>query len=64
MVNYFEENSLLVYNQHGFRNGHSTSTAIMDYVQFFYQEADKRKLTSSIVIDYKRAFETIDQYIV
>ena len=63
LVDYFENNNLLLRNQHGFRKGLSTSTAIMDFVQVLYQEFDQRHTTSCIYVDYKRAFDTIDHVI-
>ena len=48
LVDYFENNNLLLINQHGFRKGLSTSTAIMDFVQVLYQE-----YISCTYVDYK-----------
>ena len=36
-VIYFENNLLLLSNQHGFHKGLSTSTAVLDYVDYLYQ---------------------------
>ena len=53
----------MCHNQHGFRKGLSTSTAIFEYVQFLYDNYDKCKSSSSVFIDYSRAFDTIDHEI-
>ena len=63
LVYHFECNSYLYPNQHGFRRGLSTSTAIFDYVQFLYDSYDSIKSSSSVFIDYSRAFDTIDHTI-
>ena len=49
---HFECNNYLCHNQHGFRKGLSTSTAIFVYVQFLYDNYDKGKSSSSVFIDY------------
>ena len=59
LVNFFENNALSYVYQHGFRRGLSTSTAVMEYVQYLYQAFDRRQTTSSIYVDYKHAFDTI-----
>ena len=63
LVYHFECHNYLFCNQHGFRKGHSTSTAIFDYVQFLYDSYDSSMSSSSIFIDYSRAFDTIDYII-
>ena len=63
IVYHFECNSYICPNQHGFRKGFSTSTAVFDYVQFLYDNYDAIKGSSSIFIDYSRAFDTIDHEI-
>ena len=63
LVYHFECNNYLFHNQHGFRKGLSTSTAIFDYVQFLYDSYDRIKSSSSIFIDYSRAFDTINHVI-
>ena len=63
LVRHFEENGLLFPNQHGFRKELSTSTAIFEYVQFLYNSHDSQECTNSIFVDYSRAFDTIDHFI-
>ena len=45
------------------RKGLSTSTAVLDYVEYLYRELDRKKVTSCVYVDYKRAFDTIDHTI-
>ena len=60
LVYHFECNNYLCINQHGFRKGHSTASAIFEYVQFLYDNFDCSNITSSIFVDYSKAFDTID----
>ena len=57
---HFETNCYLFKNQHGFRQGRSTSTAIFEYVTHLYEALDRQEYTSSIFVDYSRAFDTIN----
>ena len=63
LVYHFECNNYLCRNQHGFRREHSTASAIFEYVQFLYDNFDKLNSTSSIFVDYSKAFDTIDHEI-
>ena len=63
IVYHFEWNNYLFKNQHGFRKGFSTSSAIYDYVQYLYDNYDLMNVTSSLFIDYSKAFDTIDHSI-
>ena len=56
-------NNLLHKNQHGFRANRSTSTAIFDVMQKFFDAWNEKKYISCIFIDYSRAFDTIDHNI-
>ena len=56
LVYYFEDNGYLYDFQHGFRKGFSTSLAIFDYVQYLYDSYDTMQCSSSIFVDYRKAF--------
>ena len=60
IVYHFECNNYLCKNQHGFRKEHSTASAIFEYIQFLYDNYDRLNVTSSIFVDYSKAFDTID----
>ena len=60
LVNYFEENSYFHNRQHGFREKHSTITAINQVLRHVYDAYDLGKSTSCSFTDYKKAFETLD----
>ena len=60
---YFESNGYLYSFQHGFRKGYGTSSAIFGYVQFFSDSYDKMQCSSSIFVDYSKAFDTLEHNI-
>ena len=63
LVYHFECNNYLYKNQHGFRREHCTASAIYEYTQFLYDDFDKLNSTSSIFVDYSKAFDTFDHRI-
>ena len=63
LVYHFECNNYFCKNQHGFPKGHSTASAIFEYIQYLYEKYDVMKVTSSIFVDYTKAFDTIDHEI-
>ena len=63
LVYYFESYGLLFHNQHGFRMGKSTTSAITEFVQFLYENYDRRLDSSCVYVDYSRAFDTINHEI-
>ena len=56
---YIDSTGLLRWNQHGFRSGKSTGSAIFQYVKELYNLLDKSEITISTYIDYKKAFDTV-----
>jgi len=46
--------------QYGFRNNHSTSLALMDLMEEITTSLDKKQTTVGVLIDLKKAFDTID----
>ena len=48
LVYHYECNNYLCINQHGFKKGHSTASAIFECVQFLYDNFDCSNITSSI----------------
>lgn len=52
--------NILPINQSGFRPNHSTSTALLDVVDDMLRAVDKCKVTISIMLDYSKAFDSID----
>ena len=50
---------LLHRNQHGFRAGKSTGSAIFEYMNSLYTSYDRYESSVAVYIDYKKAFDTI-----
>ena len=58
--NYLTLNKILVENQFGFRQGHSTYMALLKLVNDITEELDKGNCSIGIFIDLLKAFDTID----
>ena len=56
---YINSTGLLHHNQHGFRTGKSTGSAIFQYTKYLYNALDNDETTTALYIDYKKAFDTI-----
>ena len=60
---FIDSTGLLHMNQHGFRTGKSTGSAIFDYVKNLYNGFDNTQSIISTYIDYKKAFDTVSHHI-
>ena len=60
LLNYFTFNNILVENQFGFRQGHSTYMALLKLVNDITEELDKDNWSIGIFIDLSKAFDTVD----
>lgn len=63
MVEFLLENNLLNCKQSGFRKLHSTSTAAIDVSDYILNEMGKGKYVGAVLIDFKKAFDTVDHKI-
>ena len=61
--NYLTEFELLSSTQFGFRNSHSTATALLDCTNEWYVNIDKKMFNLVVFIDLKKAFDTVDHNI-
>ena len=59
LVEYLTSHSVICPEQHGFRRGHSTESAMLDAVQFIISETDKGKAVSNIAADISKAFDSV-----
>ena len=57
---FLEENRVLDPRQHGFRSSFSTSTAIFALTKYLFQNYNEGNSTSCVLVDYSKAFETLD----
>ena len=60
LVNFLKENDLFHPLQSGFRESHSTETALIRLVDQLLFNLDNDKATGLVFIDYKKAFDLID----
>ena len=60
MSTHFDNSGCLSFNQHGFRKGKSTSTAILELTRVLTDNYNNTNHTSCVFVDYKKAFETLD----
>ena len=50
-------------NQSGFRNSHSTDTAVIYVSDYILGELGKKKYVGAVLVDLKKAFDTVDHRI-
>lgn len=60
---HLQNNHILPVNQSGYRKGHSCSTALLHIVDDVISMTDQGKITLLILLDYSKAFDTIDHNI-
>ena len=60
-LDYLEQFNLLHREQSGFRKSHSCHTALIKLTDTLYKELDNGNLTGIVFIDFKKAFDLVDQ---
>ena len=63
LCNFIEKESLYTTTQSDFRKGHSTTTILLKIRDDIKRAMNKSEVTLAILIDYSKAFDTIDQNI-
>ena len=63
LFNYLTEYNLLADSQHGFRPMLSTLTALLEAANDWYLNIDNGLLNGVLFLDLKKAFDTVDHYI-
>lgn len=63
LFHYLETNAILTTRQGGFRPGHSTTLTSSNLVMDILHAQNDGKTTAAIFVDLRKAFNTIDHYI-
>ena len=63
LFHYITSNNLLYNHQYGFREGHSTEAATLEFIDRIFSDLDQNKLPLAIFLDLSKAFDTIDHHI-
>ena len=63
LYNYLEDHKILYQNQYGFRNKKSTNQAIINHLQYLYDNLDSGHIIFSIFLDFRKAFDCVDHKI-
>ena len=63
VYDFLDSSKILSSSQSGFRHGHSTDTAVICVSDFILKELGKRKYVRAVLVDLKKAFDTVDHQI-
>ena len=63
LVEYLSDSNILNDNQHGFRTGKSTTTAIFDSLKLLFENWNSKLTSCCIYIDFSKAFDCLDHNI-
>ena len=63
LIEHINSNNILSAHQFGFRKHMSTFDAIMQLTEFIYESLDDKKSCLNVLIDYSRAFDTVNHSI-
>ena len=59
-MNYLVENSLLNSNHHAYRSYHSTTTAMIEMMDFWTQAVDSGEMAGVCMLDMSAAFDVVN----
>ena len=60
---FIEHFNIINSNQFGFRKKHSTSGAIIEYLNYAYKSLDSKQNLITVFLDFKKAFDTVNHSI-
>lgn len=63
LTNFLDKHNIIQPLQFGFRRSHSTTHAMLDMIAKIYEACEKRNYTACILLDIKKAFDSIDHKI-
>ena len=58
-MTHLDTHNIICPNQHGFRNGHSCESQLINTIQDLTEAADKGKQTDTIIMDFEKAFDKV-----
>lgn len=59
LVKYLEDNKILNLTQHAYRKGHSTTTCLMEVIEYIHKQRDSGKIVGLASLDLSKAFDSI-----
>ena len=63
LYSFFTKNNILNSSQFGFREGHSTTMALSEFVEGVLKKFDKGEAVCAVLLDLSKAFDTVDRRI-
>ena len=63
LIKYLEDNKLLNPSHHGFRQNHSTATALLEMHSSWVEAVEEDKITAVVLLDMSAAFDLVDKNI-
>ena len=63
LFRYLNINSILHENQYGFRANKNTTQAILNHLQYLYNNIDSNYIVFSLFLDFRKAFDCVDHLI-
>src|SRR5436190_4619927 len=64
LLKHLEINNLLTKSQHGFRKGKSTTTAIVDLLEYILDNLEEGNIITSIFVDLSKAFDCLSHELI
>ena len=59
VVNFLETNNLINTSQHGFRQGRSCVTNLLDFYHYVFGECDRSRAVDVVFLDFRKAFDKV-----
>lgn len=63
LIGFFDQNNVLYKMQYGFRRGCSTSTAIIELVDYVVSKLEAKDIVGALFLDLQKAFDTLNHNI-